>query len=67
MPRRKSSLFVLWDNFSAANVQDRKTCLLRVYKRSNPIQWEQKQPPPIDFLAPHRDDIVRVLHHYPAR
>jgi hypothetical protein len=40
--------------------------LLKVYKRSNPINWEQKLPLLIAFLGGHSNDIVRVRHHYPG-
>jgi hypothetical protein len=39
--------------------------LLKVYKRTNPINWEQKLPPLIDFLRAHSCEVVRVRHHYP--
>jgi hypothetical protein len=39
--------------------------LLKVYKRSNPINWEQKLPSLIDFLGGHSGEIVRVRYHYP--
>jgi len=37
--------------------------LLKVYKRSNPIHWEQKLPPLIEFLSSHSCEFVRVRHH----
>ena len=40
--------------------------LLRVYKRFNPINWEQKLPPLIDFLAKSSCENARVRHHCPA-
>lgn len=39
--------------------------LLKVYRRSNPINWEQKLPALIEFLNGCSSDLVRVRHHYP--
>jgi hypothetical protein len=38
---------------------------LKVYRRFNPINWEQKLPPLIDFLANCSCENVRIRHHYP--
>jgi hypothetical protein len=39
--------------------------LLKVYKRSNPINWEHKLPALIEFLGRCSSEFVRVRHHYP--
>lgn len=39
--------------------------LLKVFKRSNPIKWEQKLPAFIEFLSSCSCESVRVRHHYP--
>ncbi len=39
--------------------------LLKVYRRFNPINWEQKLPPLIDFLGTYGCENVRIRHHYP--
>lgn len=39
--------------------------LLKVYRRSNPISWEQKLSPLIEFLDACSGDSVRVRHHCP--
>ena len=39
--------------------------LLKVYKRYNPINWEQKLPALIGFLAKCSCENVQVRHHYP--
>jgi hypothetical protein len=41
--------------------------LLKIYRRRNPINWEHKLPPLIDFLQCHSCESVRVRHHYPER
>jgi ankyrin repeat protein len=38
---------------------------LKVYRRFNAINWEQKLPPLIDFLANCSCENVRIRHHYP--
>jgi len=48
-------------------IQTESMGLLKIYKRANPINWEQKLPPLIDFLGAHSSEIVRVRHHYPER
>lgn len=40
--------------------------LLKVYKRFNPINWEQKLPFLIDFLTSCSCENVRIRHHYPS-
>jgi len=39
--------------------------ILKVYRRSNPINWEQKLRGLIDFLANCSCENVRIRHHYP--
>jgi len=39
--------------------------LMKVYRRGNPIHWEQKLPPLIDFLNSRTSETVRIRHHYP--
>lgn len=46
-------------------IQTENLGLLKVYRRANPIGWEQKLPPLIDFLGARSGEFVRVRHHYP--
>jgi|SRR6266850_4078093 len=39
--------------------------LLKVYKRFNPVNWEQKLPSLIDFLGNCSCENIRIRHHYP--
>lgn len=48
-------------------IQTENKGLLKIYRRSNPINWEVKLPSLIDFLRSYSSEHVRVRHHYPAR
>ena len=44
-------------------IQTAEKGLLKVYKRFNPIRWEQKLPTLIDFLLKCSCERVRIRHH----
>jgi hypothetical protein len=46
-------------------IQTEDRGLLKVYRRSNPINWEEKLPSLIEFLKGCSCESVRIRHHYP--
>jgi len=48
-------------------IQTEDKGLMKIYRRRNPINWGEKLPPLIGFLASCSAEFVRIRHHYPKR